>query len=263
MSGIRPVTASPRPGGGVGASGPLRRFVIASQESAVWHTRDFAPDVLWLDPLRTVDAAALGPLQPPNEGPADTAVPRWAVYDCAEVPGAVIGFLRTPVCSADDPSLDFLSLVLATPLAEPGAYHLYGLTVRSEGPEGEVQSLRLRTLWSAMDLLQADRATMVFPWSSPVVRGLPTLGTVEILAADTPLHGPVPAPTLMLYGAATPSPRRLDPPAYRFSPDSPELSAVLNRLRDSIESGRRFLLREPDAASEGGTLAVCEVAHDL
>lgn len=250
MSAIEPVAPEAgSPDGAPSAPPALRRFVIASPESTVWRSRGTASDVLWLDPLREPDVHALGPLQPPNEGPPETAIPRWAVYDCAEVPGAVIGFLRTPVDSADDARLDPLSLVLATPMLEPGAWHLYGLTVRCAADPGEEQTLRLLTIETAMSLLDAERASLIVPWSSPLLAGLPALGPVEILAALTPLHGPAPAATVVLYRAGAPAPAPPEWPTLELPPrlGTPELEP----LQRAIEAGRRLVLgarAEPDAA---------------
>lgn len=241
---------------------PYRFVVIASRESAAWTPAfDRRPGVLVLDPMRAPDAELIGPLQPPDDGPEDTAVPRWAVYDCAEVPGAVLGILRAPIESQFDRPLDPLSLVLATPHAEAGAWHLYGMTVRST--VGPVDEIRRRTIDVAMDLLLADRATLIVPWASPLLERLATTATVEVLSAQTPLHGPRPAATLMISRAPGGGPQAAGRAVFHV-PDADGLAPMLGRLQDSLEAGRRFLLTpagSEDPPGPGRTrLALREVA---
>lgn len=222
---------------------PHRVVVIASPESAAWSAAfDNREGVLVLDPLRAPDADVIGPLQPPNVGPPHRAIPRWAVYDFAEMPGAVIGLLRTPIASPYTEPLDPLALVLATPHAEPGAWHLYGLTVRSLSPSLDVREVRLRMIRCAVDLLRAERVTLVLPWSAPTLDGLPSLGCVEVLAATTPLHGPIPAATVLLYGEGASAPCAAEPPAFTIPFNPSGLPPVVARLQYAIEEGRRFLL---------------------
>lgn len=262
MSAIGPVRPTGLPADDAPRAPPdLRRFVIASHESAAWAARGRAFDVLWLDPLREPDVHALARLQPPTEGPPEIALPRWAVYDLAEVPGAVIGFLRTPVGSARDRAIEALSLVLATPLAEPGLWHLYGLTVRARDGPDEERCLALLTIQTAMELLDAERATLIAPWSSAIAQALPTLGTVEVLAADTPLHGSSVAATLLLYGGATPSPRPGEP-VLELGPDSRHIAEQLAGVQRAIEAGGRFLLsRVGGGDASPPCLLISEVAR--
>lgn len=172
-----------------------RYVVIASPESGAWvPAQEARPGVLVLDPMRVRDAALIGPFQPPGAGVR--AIPRWAVYDCAEVPGAVIGILRSPIDLPRKSPLDPIAFVLATPHAEAGAWHLSSLTVRvSDEPEGET---RLRMIETAMDLLHAESVSLIVPRSSLLPDRLASLGEVEVLADHALLHGPEPVVTLRI-----------------------------------------------------------------
>ncbi|MCC7389825.1 MAG: hypothetical protein IT431_13775 [Phycisphaerales bacterium] len=185
---------------GGAANGDLYRFVvIASPESgAPAATIGARGDTLLLDPMRAPDADLIGPFQPPIDGPEEIAIPRWAVYDCAEMPGAIIGVLREPIESPCDQPLDPVGLVLATPHAEPGDWHLYGLTVRRPG--GPVDEVRASVVGAALMLLGARRVTLTVPWTSPLLGLLTRVGRVEVLAARTLLHGPGAVATVAVWG---------------------------------------------------------------
>ncbi|MFO0829452.1 MAG: hypothetical protein U0572_15045 [Phycisphaerales bacterium] len=229
---------------------PHRFVVIASPQSMAWiPALEHSAGVFVLDPLREADADAIGPLQPPNDGPPDTIMPRWAVYDCAEVPGAVIGLLRTPVSSPYRRPLDPLAVVLATPHAEPHSWHLYGLTVRAEsGPSPEI---RTRMVRHAMSILRAERVTLVVPWTSRVLPRLAARETVELLAARTPLHGPTPAATLLVHRDASSAPTRRDAAPIEVPADDGPLDGVLRRLQSMLDDHRRLVIEsdEPGATT--------------
>ncbi len=176
-------------------AGPYRLVVVASPQSAAWQAATASrAGVLLLNPMRVSDAELLDPLQPSGEG--EFGIPRWAVYDCAEVPGAVIGILRTPINTPRDQPLDPLAFVLATPHAEAGAWHLYSLIVCvSDVPEVET---RLRMIGVAMGLLRAEWVSLIVPRSSPLLDRLTSLGEVEVLADHAILHGPEPAVTVRI-----------------------------------------------------------------
>lgn len=177
---------------------PIRYVVIASPESGAPMAAIRARgDVLALDPMRAPDSDLIGPFQPPIDGPEDIAIPRWAVYDCAEIPGAVLGLLREPIDSPCDQPLDPVGLVLATPHAEPGDWHLYGLTVRR--PERPIDEVRAAVVGAALDLLGARRVTLTAPWTSPLLAQLTFVGGVEVLAARTLLHGPGAVATVAVW----------------------------------------------------------------
>lgn len=183
---------------GAGIDTLYRFVVIASPESgAPVGAMGSRGDVLVLDPMRAPDADLIGPLQPPIDGPEEIAIPRWAVYDCAEMPGAVVGVLRTPIESPCDRPLDPVSLVLATPHAEAGDWHLYGLTVRR--PARPVDEERCEVVRAAMMLLGARRITLTAPWNSPLLLHLAATRPTELLAARTLLHGPGDVATIAVW----------------------------------------------------------------
>ncbi|MCL4221848.1 MAG: hypothetical protein KJZ65_10825 [Phycisphaerales bacterium] len=229
--------------------------VIASPESNAWHTaRASKRHVIVLDPLRAPDAHSLTPLQPPTEGDPEHAIPRWAVYDCAEVPGAVIAMLRER--AADDAIAPFapLAVILAAPHAEPGDWHLFGLNLHSDATERTAADL----IEAAIDLLDARQATLVLPWSDPTLLTLcERLGSVELLCAQVALHSSQPHAAVLMRRRGELRPEGLARPDLSADGED-DLALSLDRLRDRIEGGSRVFL-EVDAA-HAGRLAVREVA---
>jgi hypothetical protein len=224
---------------------PHRLVVIASPISTA-RTPAFgiSAGVFVLDPLREADADAIGPLQPPNDGPAHTAIPRWGVYDFAEVPGAVVGLLRTPVSSPYRRPLDPLAVLLATPHAEPGTWHLYGLTVRS--PDGPTPAIRAELIRIAINVLRADRATLILRWGSRLLDLLVARHAIEVLAARTPLHGPDaehdPVATLMLSRGPAQLVAATSTPFAALPQESEELAAFADRVQACLNDGHRLEL---------------------
>lgn len=240
MSEIRPDGGS-----GIGGSprgGSLYRYVvIASHESAApLAALASRADVLLLDPMRAPDADLIGPLQPPIDGPEEIAIPRWAVYDCAEVPGAVIGQLREPIESPCDRPLDPLALVVATPHAEAGDWHLYGLTVRRA--ERPIDEVRCSIIAAAIELLAARRVTLTVPWTSPLLAQLAGTGPTEVLAARTLLHGPGAVALVAVW-----SKDRWDG-AARAQRVQLGAAGLADRVELGLDAGERFILAARCAA---------------
>ncbi len=218
---------------------PHRFVVIASPESLAWKPAfDHGGEVFVLDPLRMPDADVIGPLQPPNDGPSHLAMPRWAVYDCAEVPGAVISLLRSPVSSPYRSPLDPLAVVLATPHAEADVWHLYSLTVRDANRESS--AIRARLVRSAMAMVRAKQATLVVSWPSSLFGRLASQAPVELLAARTPLHGGTVAATIAVHAEGTPLPRLVRAPVAPTPRSMEAAPPFLDRLEALLEEGRRL-----------------------
>lgn len=230
--------------------------VIASPESNAWRTaRASKRHVIVLDPLRAPDAESLTPLQPPTEGDPEHAMPRWAVYDCAEVPGAVIAMLHER--AGDDAIAPFapLALVLATQHAEPGDWHLFGLNLHDRATDQTGVDL----IEAAMDLLDARQATLVIAWSDPtLLRLCGRMGSVELLCAHVALHSVRPAAAVLLRRRGDLRPPGVLRGDLSAGADEGDLERSLDRMRDLIEGGSRLFLE----ASPGhtGRLIVREVA---
>lgn len=230
--------------------------VIASPESNASRTaRGSKRHVIVLDPLRAPDAHSLTPLQPPTEGDPEHAMPRWAVYDCAEVPGAVIAMLRER--AGDDAIAPFapLAVILATPHAEPGDWHLFGLNLHADATEGTAAEL----IEAAIDLLDARQTTLVLPWSDPtLVQLCERMGSVELLCAQVALHSTRPQAVVLMRRRDELRPTGLVRADLTSGGEEGDLALSLDRMRDLIEGGSRLFL-EADAARAGGLL-VREVA---
>ncbi len=229
--------------------------VIASPESNACRTaRTSKRHVILLDPLRAPDAESLTALQPPTDADSEHAMPRWAVYDCAEVPGAVIAMLRER--APDDAIAPFnpLAVILAAPHAEPGDWHLFGLNLHADAGERTAAEL----IEASLDLLNAYQATLVIPWCDPTLPRLcARLSSVEVLCAHVALHNGQPQACVQLRRHS----KLHDPGLVR-----PDLSLLrehdeaiaLDRMRDLIEGGSRLFLEAEQG--ESGRLIVREVA---
>ena len=166
--------------------------VFASPESLAWRStqevaqrrqngRPDLPEALLVNPFRSTDPNVLAPFQPIPLGENDNTVPRWAVYDCAEVPGAIVALLRQPVGSLDEAPFDPVAVVLATPHAEPATWHLFGLRVNGLA-EHDVDS-SIRVIRGAMTLLDARCVTLILPWNLTWFDALPSVAPVELLSS--------------------------------------------------------------------------------
>lgn len=230
--------------------------VIASPESNAWRTaRASRRHVITLDPLRAPDAESLTPLQPPMEGDPEHAMPRWAVYDCAEVPGAVIALLRERCHEGSIAPFDPLAVILATPHAEPGDWHLFGLNLHADAtPETPVELIE-----AAIDLLDARQVTVVVPWSDPTLSSLcRRLGSVELLCAQVALQGVPPRACVQLRRRSEWRHCGLVRADLAPAAGESDEAIALDRLRDLIEGGSRLFL-ETDP-SQPGSLSIREVA---
>lgn len=230
--------------------------VIASPESNAWRTsRASRRHVITLDPLRAPDAESLTPLQPPTEGDPDHALPRWAVYDCAEVPGAVIAVLRERSREGAIAPFDPLGVILATPHAEPGDWHLFGLNLHADAtPETPVDLIE-----AAIDLLDARQATLVIPWSDPTLSSLcERLGSVELLCAQVALHSARPRACVQLRRHSEWRHRGLVRADLAPAASVSDEAIAIDRLRDLMEGGSRLFL-EADPG-QPGSLVIREVA---
>lgn len=232
--------------------------VIASPESlAHRQAATSGMRVTVLDPLRAPDANMIGPLQPPTHGADDASLPRWAVYDCAEVPGAVIGLLRDDTPTPAPTPLDPLAIILATPHAEDGAWHLYGLNVCHSA--SDARGVRLRLIAGAIRLLNARQTSLVVPWSAPWLDRLCELGSLELLCARTALHLHDPSAALMLHDRNAPTLRSAAREDLTIPLESDDLHLVLDRMQDVIETGSRLFLSCPSTNDTQARVLVREV----
>lgn len=167
-------STAPRPYAG----GPPRVFAVCAADRVQEWAGGWGDRVhRVVDPMRTESGpfiAQLNRLQRAAFEGDGMAVPQWALYDCAEVTGLVAGLLDE---RGDEP----VSMVAATPMLAPDAWHLFALCARDG-------SLLTRTLGLVPALLRASALTGVVAWRGGAWPAWGTLGRLEILTAWTPAH---------------------------------------------------------------------------
>ena len=182
-------------------------YLVASPLGAAAEPRPGPPGVRLgalnrLDPHRAANAPFLTLLQrldEKNYGPVDMALPRWAFYDCGEVPGGLFGFAR-PVQRLPQSLRDAigvepgyrglvpLSMLLAIPMLGPGEWHVYGLCSVDEAAAEALQGLRLVTLAVGLTVLGVQRAYGAAQWRSSELAAHGRFAPLELLTAWTPAH---------------------------------------------------------------------------
>jgi hypothetical protein len=131
-----------------------------------------ADGVRRVDPLAVASAPLLAGVEQ-LDARAGRASPRWVLFDCAELPGAVVGLARP-----DGPPV---AMVAATPTIEPDHWFLHGLCALHEPHLGEVLDLALR-------LLRPARVSAAAPWGSAALAAYAARGPLRLTAACAPLH---------------------------------------------------------------------------
>lgn len=234
-------------------------YVVASPAGSVGDVRPrlpgiAIPDVRRLDPHR-VDVepfvACLARLDALVGSDLDMALPRWALYDCGVVAGAVFGFARAPhdlpralldrlEVDSGSTGLVPVSMVVVLPLPGPGAWHTFALrSVNQTFPGAVPRGLRLMTEVLALSCLEARSGWVATPWRAPAVPVLARFGPIELVTAWTPAHthpatftGRFDASAGRLAAAITPGAAV----AAREAPDEERLREIQVRL----EAGRRY-----------------------
>ncbi len=247
-------------------------YLVASPLGAAAEPRPGPPGVRLgalnrLDPHRVANAPFLTLLQrldEKNYGPADMALPRWAFYDCGEVPGGLFGFAR-PVEQVPQSLRDAigiepgyrglvpLSMLLAIPMLRPGEWHVYGLCAVDEAAAEALQGPLLLQLTLAVGLtvLGVQRAYGAAQWGSSELAAHGRFAPLELLTAWTPAHS---HPDTLTWRFEI-SPKRVAA-ALANGPDSAgdqrdtgwvdgDDETALKALQARLEAGQRFQITGP------------------
>ena len=133
-------------------------------------------------------------------GPVGMPMPKWVFYDCAEVPGGIFGFgrpaaqvpewVRRALGVGDDyEGLVPLSMWVAIPMLEPGAWHTYTLcSINEVAPGAAPAGLRLLTAAAGLTGLGVRRSYGATQWRSTKLLAQTRFGPLELLSAWTPAH---------------------------------------------------------------------------
>ncbi|WP_428265357.1 hypothetical protein [Haliangium sp.] len=215
------------------------------------------------DPFAVASGPFLQHLQRLDEltfGPVGMPMPRWVFYDCAELPGGIVGFCRPAaalpewvrralsVPNGHDGPVP-LSMYVAIPMLAPGCWHTYTLCSLGEVAPGTVPAnLALLTEALGLSAFPIETAYGATQWRSPKLAVHLRFGPLELVTAWTPAHSD---PTTLTFRMAvdrdrveralsTDEPAPVDADTVRWLDcDEP---ADMQALQAELETGRRFQL---------------------
>lgn len=250
--------------------GDLEIFVVATPATAA--RLDLCPfgirvaDDAHLDPLRRGAAPfldLLARLDVVAFGAGGMAMPRWVFYDCAEIPGGIVGFgARAARISIEarallevpegyDGIVPF-GMYVAIPTLEPGAWMGHNLaTIAGSVDGGALRGLGGLTKAVALKVFRATAQIGVTQWDSPALHVHARMGPLALLTAWTPAHTHAASLTYratiddaaLRSLARDPGGQVARPPPERWI-DSGE-RAELEALQDRIEAGERWRVVGP------------------
>ena len=242
----------------------LELFVVATPDNqARFDLRPFGlvvADDARFDPLRREAAPfldRLARLDALTFGAEGMPMPRWVFYDCAEIPGGIVGFgARAATISSDVRALLEvpegaegivpLSMYIAIPTLEPGVWMGHNLSTARRGLGGITKAVALK-------VFRASAQIGVTQWDSAALFVHTRMGPLELLTAWTPAHSHAASLTYrvtiddaaLLRLARVPSGEAVRPPADRWI-DSGDHAAI-EALQARIEAGERFCVVGPPA----------------
>lgn len=137
--------------------------------------------------------AAINELQHSQRDGLSLGIPAWALYDCAESTGAIVGF-SAGSAGSNHP----VSMLAATPAMREGSWHFYALCAHNS-------SLLKPTIDLAVELLRPREITAVLGWGDGSLGAYIGLGRGELVTAWTPAHTVAASATIRVVpgGAAT------------------------------------------------------------
>ncbi|MFO0760351.1 MAG: hypothetical protein U0359_27970 [Byssovorax sp.] len=184
------------------------------------------------DPLLRASAPFLHRVEQLDDAeytPQGMAMPRWALYDCAELPGLICG-LGEP----GDEGLRPLSMMLAVPMLGERRWLVYSIA----SPQAH---LRFATLALGLGLIRAGEINATLQWSSPELPVYAHFAPLTLRAARLLSHD-VPATCMIRFEV---DPDRIEHAIADTDADPPGAEvldvrdhAVLDRLAHAIEEGR-------------------------
>ncbi|MFO0591662.1 MAG: hypothetical protein U0441_29215, partial [Polyangiaceae bacterium] len=142
---------------------------------------------LFMDAIQRLDVVLYGA--------RDLTAPRWALYDCAGLPGAVIGFARGAsslseeerallAVPADHAGIVPISMMIATPMLGGRRWLVYTIGAAPLG----VEALEEQTLALGLAMLNAVEITATVQWDSKELSTFASLAPLRVRAAWLPVH---------------------------------------------------------------------------
>lgn len=213
-------------------------YIVATEP--LWHALDRAPlgvpipEANWFDPMRVRCERTIDRLDDHDAevfGPLGMRMPRWALYDCAALPGAIFG-LGVPSSEGLMP----LSMCLLTPRIAAGEWLAYSISSVPADPALEVETLAL-----AIAAVRATRMVATTQWDSPHLDVHARFAPLTLLACWIPVHT---CATSFTYAIDITSERlerarRGDHPVEPATPIDPANLSQLHVLQARIEAGVR------------------------
>lgn len=211
----------------------------------------------WYDPTRLASKTLLDGLERVDEltfGPHGLRMPRWAFYDCAELPGALFGFGAPPralperwrslLPDADD--LVPLSMCMATPMVRPGEWLVFSISSLLElEPGPEAVRLCVETLALSLAALAPSRVHGTMQWRSPSLPVHAHFAPLQVRAAWVPAHTHAATCVFAFDGDAARIERALRQPLATSGPGAevdPDDELALTAMQRRIEAGETLSL---------------------
>jgi hypothetical protein len=222
--------------------------------------------VLSIDPTRTASVSFLRSLERLDGliySPSGMATPRWALYDCAELPGVVYGLCasadRLPeracaalAVSAQDGDIP-LNAVVAIPTVEADHWLVYVVCGLAEIVPTGLPDLRAQTLRAALEWLGAREVSAVCHWAGDRIALHLERATLEVRAAWMPAHDR-PATGCFHYSLEANEVCDFAEPVWIASGDE----SALRETQSKLEAGRRFFVVDARGDGDAREFAFCE-----
>lgn len=227
-------------------------------------------EVLHIDPTRAASAPFLRSLERLDRliyAPAGMATPRWAFYDCAELPGVVFGRCvpasrlpaeaRVALAVADEEAPVPLDAVVAIPTVAAGHWLVFAVCGLQEVVETGHADRRAESLRAALRWLGAREVSSVCQWRGDRLALHLRWGPLEVRAAWMPSHD-LPASCCLRHGTEGDAPA-LDAASKTWlaTNDAEGLRALQARIE---AGGRYYVVAVRDEADAAASVALCEAA---
>ena len=215
------------------------------------------------DPMRVSSAAFLDRVQTLDAltyGPVGMAMPRWALYDCAEMAGALVGLgtraahlparLRSTFAVPDDyDGLVALSMYIAVPLLGDRRWLSHSIcSINEVAPSAAPPGMTVLTMALGLVTVGARDFVGATQWSSPKLVAYSKFAPLTLLTAWSPAHDDPQTLAFQFEVSEDRIHRALDPD--RSAPPPPRLldvgdDAALRAAQVRIEAGERMAVVGP------------------
>ncbi|MEL7371705.1 MAG: hypothetical protein AAFN74_22465 [Myxococcota bacterium] len=206
----------------------------------------------FLDRVQTLDALTYGPV--------GMAMPRWALYDCAEMAGALVGLgtraahlsapLRRTFAIPDDyDGLVALSMYIAVPLLGERRWLSHSIcSINEVAPTAAPPNMTVLTMALGLVTVGARHFTGATQWGSPKLAAYSKFAPLSLLTAWSPAHDDPGTLAFQFEVTAQRIERALDPD--RSAPPAPRLldvgdRATLIETQARLEAGERLAVVGP------------------